>query len=432
MSASLRRVLDRAILRTVVVTSGALVAIGLVVSFAVAMMQDDDEAISIAQNLGQEIDEGGHASARAVFAKESGELALGARRIEAFDASESLGDAARDSGSDGCAFDGGARRCRASTGSYHVVVVTPLRSIALLAAPVGAAIFLTALLSGLLLFAAGRRSAQSAVVPLLRLEAKIREAEALPPSSDVAEAWGLAEVDSLAAALRAALARAEVATARETRFVAGAAHELRTPLTRLRGQLDLALQEPGLAGEPKERIRLALGNVTDLVRLTEALLAMARGALPTTEPVDLSDTVDAALRTLDEPGRARVAVARATDAIVSGEPALLEHALRNLVENALLHGEGHVSIAITLPDESDDVTVDVVDEGKGIAEAELERVKVAFVRGEGSGKNRGTGIGLALVDHVARLHGGSLALENVESPKRGLRARLRFPRWKGR
>ena len=429
MSASLRRVLDRAILRTVVVTSGTVIAIGLLVSFAAALKQDDDEAIAIAHDLAQELDEAGHATARSVFAKETSELALGARTVEAFDGSETLGGAARDSGSDGCTFEATERRCRVSIASFHVVVVTPLRSIASVAAPVGVAIFLTALLSGFLLFAAGRRSARGAVVPLLRLEAKLRDADALPRSTDVPETWGLAEEDSLSAALRAALARAEIATARETRCVADAAHELRTPLTRLRGQLELALQEPGLAGEPKDRIRLALANVTDLVRLTEALLAIARGALPQVEPVDLSDTVDAVLRGLDEQERARVEVSRTADALVSGEPALLEHALRNLVENALLHGEGTVTIATTL---GDDVTVDVVDEGKGIVEAELERVKVAFVRGEGSGKSRGTGIGLALVDHVARLHGGSLTLENVGPPKSGFRARLRFPRWEAR
>lgn len=49
MSASLQRVLDRAILRTVLITCGAVVAIGLLVSFFAATKQDDDEALAIAQ-----------------------------------------------------------------------------------------------------------------------------------------------------------------------------------------------------------------------------------------------------------------------------------------------------------------------------------------------------------------------------------------------
>lgn len=426
MTASLQQVLDRAILRTVAITCGAVIVIGLVVSFVAATKQDDDEAIANAHNLAQELDEAGHGAARAVLAKETAELALGSRHVAAFDGTESLVDSTyADRGSDGCTFDGTTRLCRASVSTFHVVVATPVARIGTLAAPVALAVFVTALLCAALLFTAGRRSARAAVTPMLRLEAKLRASEGLPRSDELTEAWGLTEVDSLASALRAALTRAEVATARETRFVADAAHELRTPLTRLRGQLELALEDPSLGADARERTVRAVANVNELVRLTEALLAMARGVLPQREPVDLSDTVDSVLRTLDEVERARVSVSRATDAIVAGEPALLELALRNLVVNALVHGDGAISIRVTL---GDDVVVDVLDEGKGIAESELDRVKVAFVRGDETGKARGSGIGLALVEHVAALHQGALTLSN--RTEGGLCASLRFPRWR--
>lgn len=423
MSRSLRHVLDRAILRTVVVTSTAVVAIGLFVSLGSAVRQDDAEATALAHNLAQELEEGGHANARVVLAKETAELALGTRLVDAWDGSKPLARAADDRTRDDCAFVGAARACRASVGSYHVVVTTPLERYAELAAPVAIAVLLTALLCAILLFASGRRSARAAIVPLLRLEDGLREAKALPRSDEIAESWGLAEVDSLASALRAALARAELATARETRFVADAAHELRTPLTRLRAQLDLVADDPSLGTDARERTARALGSTSDLIRLTESLLAMARGELPDEEPVDLSDTAEAVVGALDEAQRARVTTEIAPDAIVAGEPALLELALRNLVENALLHTATSVRIVVVRTEDA--VVLDVVDDGAGISEGELERVKVAFVRGTRSAP--GSGIGLALVEHVAELHRGSLSLANRSEG--GLRARLHVPAW---
>lgn len=422
MSVSLQRVLDRAILRSVVVTAGAVLVMGLVASFIAALSQDDADASATAHNLAQELDEGGHATAHEVFAKERSEVVLGARTAEAWDGTVALSTSpGTDAAKDGCTFAGSLRRCRETVGTYHVVVATPIGVVVGHAAPVAGSVLLTALFCAVLLFIAGRRSARTAVTPLLRLEATLRDAKSLPRSDHVATEWGLAEVDSLASALRAALARAEVATARESRFVADAAHELRTPLTRLQGQLELTL--PTVTGEARERTSRALANVRDLVRLTEALLAMARGELPEREPVDLSDVVEAVTRALDERDRARVTTSLAPDVIASADPALLERAVGNLVGNALLHGKGQVRIVLTANDEA---VLDVLDEGEGIAEGERERLKTAFVRG--TTKAHGSGIGLALVDHVATLHSGALELSN--RTEGGLRARLRFPRWR--
>ncbi len=428
MSDSIARVLDGALRRAIVGTSAAVIVIGLVAALGAAIRQDDAEASAIARNLAQELSEGTHEGAADAFRRESTELDLEVRDVAAWDGATPLGPAGSYSG-DGCRLAAGAIACGATSTTYHVVVRTPLSRHASLAAPVALAVLVTAVLSALLVAAAGRRSTRRALAPLLALERSLHvpAPKGEPASRAIADAWGVAEVDAVASALKGALVRAELASAREARFVADAAHELRTPLTRLRGQLELVADDPALDDEARARLASARRSVGGLVSLTEALLAMARGELPAREAVDLSDVVEAAVATFTDAERGRISIEVPADALVEGAPALLEHALRNLVENALRHGAGKVTIAVR--EDGGRHVVDVTDEGEGLADADLERVKVAFVRGPRPAPDgpAGAGIGLALVEHVAELHGGTLELANCAP--RGLRARVSLPKW---
>ncbi len=76
----------------------------------------------------------------------------------------------------------------------------------------------------------------------------------------------------------------------------------------------------------------------------------------------------------------------------------------------------------------DAVTAQVDDHGPGLSEADLAKIRQPFVRGAHNARHiRGAGLGLALVDHVAALHGGSLALHNRGT---GLQATLRLSVWR--
>jgi signal transduction histidine kinase len=431
LSASIAEVLDRANRRTIALTTAAVIVIGLVAALLAAIRQDDGEAMDVAKNLSQELAEGSPDGAASLFAREVGELGLEGRRVDGWEGATALARAEGAYPGDGCRLRAAEIVCGVTNGSYHVAVRTPLTRHASQAAPVALAVLVTAIASALLVAAAGRRSSRRALAPLLALERSLHASPAKGEvaSRAIASAWGVAEVDALAAALRTALERAERASAREARFVADAAHELRTPLTRLQGQLELVAEDPALDAEARSRVASAHRSARDLVALTESLLAMARNELPAREAVDLSDVVGAATSNFAERERARITTDVPSDALVEGTPALLEHAVRNLVENALRYTTGPVAIAVAERDEALDVQV--VDEGEGLAEGDLSRMKIAFVRGPRSARDgAGTGIGLALAEHVAELHGGRLVLAN--RAERGLVARMSLPRWSAR
>ena len=92
--------------------------------------------------------------------------------------------------------------------------------------------------------------------------------------------------------------------------------------------------------------------------------------------------------------------------MVRGDPMLLRRMIRNLVENAKLHGEP--PIEVTVERRGDQAVLRVSDHGSVIAEDARERLFSPFYRIPGSTGSKGTGLGLALVRQIARRHGGEV------------------------
>ena len=225
----------------------------------------------------------------------------------------------------------------------------------------------------------------------------------------LAAGYGLA-----AATLRPVVARLEVGIARERRFVAEASHELRTPLSLLKTELELALRRP----RPPDELRAALSSAAEetdrLALLAEELLVLARAdereLRVDRERLPASELLDSVARRFapraEELGRA-LEVEAPRDLMVEGDRLLVEQALGNLVDNALLHGGGGVTLSAV--SRGDAVEFRVVDSGAGFAEDMLSR---AFERFSGAVGRGGAGLGLALVDAIARAHGGTVAARN--------------------
>jgi signal transduction histidine kinase len=91
---------------------------------------------------------------------------------------------------------------------------------------------------------------------------------------------------------------------------------------------------------------------------------------------------------------------------VSGDPLLLRHMVRNLLENAKRYGQGS-EIRAALEPAADTITLAVEDGGPGISEQERERIFTPFYRVPGADRaGSGVGLGLSLVRQVAQYHGG--------------------------
>jgi heavy metal sensor kinase len=220
----------------------------------------------------------------------------------------------------------------------------------------------------------------------------------VPPARD--------ELSALGTTLNAMLARVDRAFERERSFTADASHELRTPLSILKAEVDLALTGERTREELEAALRSASEETDRLARLADDLLVLARaddGRLPLAlEPVELGElAVRVAGRFAAhaaDAGRS-VEVLPGEAVVVTADPLRLEQALSNLVDNALRHGAGTVTVQVAQAE------LHVTDEGKGFSDEQRER---AFDRFEGSG----AGLGLSIVDAIARAHGGSAHADN--------------------
>jgi signal transduction histidine kinase len=224
------------------------------------------------------------------------------------------------------------------------------------------------------------------------------------------------EISRLGETLNEMLVRLDAGIARERRFVADASHELRTPLAALRTELELAARRPRSQRELEAAVASAAEEVERLVRLADDLLVLARaddGQL-VIRPEELRVRA-----LLDEVAERRAAdAARAGQGIhvsapdglvVVGDRGRLEQAVGNLVDNALVHGDGIVRLEARADDGR--ILLTVSDEGPGFPASFVPRALERFTRADPSRSGGGTGLGLAIVDAIARAHGGAVRVD---------------------
>jgi two-component system OmpR family sensor kinase len=221
------------------------------------------------------------------------------------------------------------------------------------------------------------------------------------------------ELGRLGKTLNDMLERLDAALEHERSFIADASHELRTPLALLKAELELSLRRPRTAEELEEALRSAAGETDRLTRLAEHLLVLARSDQgPLTlrrEPIVAESLAGNVAGRFAASGRA-IEVAVPEGLGVSGDRVRLEQALGDLVANALEHGSG--TVRITGAEADGQVELHVLDEGSGFAPAFLPRAFERFSRADEARSGGGAGLGLAIVDAIARGHGGSAHAAN--------------------
>lgn len=222
----------------------------------------------------------------------------------------------------------------------------------------------------------------------------------------------------------------------KTAFFSNVSHEFRTPLTLMLGPMDDALADRSqpLPPQQRERVELARRSALRLQKLVNSLLGFTRveagRARARYVPTDLASCtaeLASSFRSAIEKAGLRLAI----DCPPLPQPVwvdrdMWEQLVLNLLSNALkftFHGE----IAVRLRAVDDGVELQVRDTGIGIAPADLPHVFERFRRVEGarSRTHEGTGIGLALVQELARLHGGSVAVDS--EPEQGSTFTVRLP-----
>jgi signal transduction histidine kinase len=194
-------------------------------------------------------------------------------------------------------------------------------------------------------------------------------------------------------------------------FASNVSHELKTPLTSVRGAAELLREDwQSMSAEQRQRFLDNIHADADRMdRLVRGMLQLARiQSAPTeSEAIDVAALVEGLARRPD--GEVQVTVAPGLPSL-NMNPAHLEVALRNLLDNALRHGAG-AAVELRVQARGGRVEFAVRDGGPGISEGNRARIFDRFftterVRG-------GTGLGLAIVRAVAETRAGSITLDDA-------------------
>jgi two-component system phosphate regulon sensor histidine kinase PhoR len=204
-------------------------------------------------------------------------------------------------------------------------------------------------------------------------------------------------------------------------FVANVSHELRTPLAAIKSVVETiaggAIDEPKVA---REFLARADAEVDRLILLVEELLELSRiesGDVPLAiAPVEIEALLmDVVERMRPQAERKQLSLMLETEPDL-GELAIdagrIEHAVINLVHNAIKFTAEGGSIVVSARRADDRLFVRVKDSGIGIAADELPRVFERFYKSDQSRASQGSGIGLAIVKHAVEAHGGSVSVES--------------------
>ncbi|CAB3755869.1 ATP-binding protein [Paraburkholderia solisilvae] len=262
------------------------------------------------------------------------------------------------------------------------------------------------------------------LAPLRRVTGALdaRHPEALDPLPDSRLP---VEVRPLVRALNGLLERLAAALDTQKAFVADAAHELRTPLAAVQIQAQLVARAHDDATRSEALTDLQAG-VTRATRLAEQLLALARTEPDGREAASQLD-LDALLHDcvasyapLAQRRGVDLGIEASETALVSGDPEALRVLFNNLIDNATKYTPSGGRVDVCVREADGHPTVQIADNGPGIAREERSRVFDRFYRvGEGANRARtdvaGSGLGLAIVRRIALQHHASVTLGDSQS-----------------
>ncbi|GAB4382756.1 sensor histidine kinase [Albidovulum sp.] len=240
-----------------------------------------------------------------------------------------------------------------------------------------------------------------------------------------------AELRPLVLALNGFIARLHGAIARTETFIAEAAHHIRTPLATVRARAEIALRQ-----SPSEEMRTTLRAVIRAVeessrsagQLLDHAAVVARSDRLAAEPLELN-RLAAELAEAFRPTAELKDLALRVDGAdrpvpLRGDRALLEAALRNLIDNAIKYSPPDSAIEIAVAP-GPPARIEVRDRGRGLGGGDRARLTQRFVRGPNAADVVGSGLGLTIVAEVAAAHGGRFEIEEREGG--GTCARLILP-----
>ena len=274
------------------------------------------------------------------------------------------------------------------------------------------------------------------LTPLQKLTSEVSQIQAQNLSTQLAVPNSKDEIAQLTSSFNEMLARLDNAFSTQKQFSANAAHELRTPLAVLQTNLEVfeKKQEPEIV-EYRQLFTMIKEQTARLSQLVGTLLDMTNlKSVPRTDQVALEELVDEVFCDLDPVAeKAGISIDfndssnQDSHTDVTGSYVLLYRAVYNLVENAIKYNRPHGSVSVSVKQERGQAMVLVTDTGIGISPENQKKIFDPFFRVDKSRSRAmgGAGLGLALVDSIAKEHGGTVKV--LESSETGSTIALMLP-----
>ena len=228
-----------------------------------------------------------------------------------------------------------------------------------------------------------------------------------------------AEMVPLVSSLNNLMGRLDQSLNRSEDFIAEAAHRVRTPLATVRSHAEATLQRVDRE-ENRKALRAMVRAIDESSRAAGQLLDHAmitfRADHLERQPLNLTDLVEELVHRLEPVAEMKdidFKVVADSQVPISGDPILLQNAIRNLIDNALKYspGESEIELSVTAQPRP---TLQVCDQGPGFPPEQINDLVGRFARGSNAQGTTGSGLGLTIVQDVVTAHGGVLQLANKE------------------
>ncbi len=231
------------------------------------------------------------------------------------------------------------------------------------------------------------------------------------------------ELNPLVQTVNSALDKLESGFTRLSELNSDLAHEMRTPVHALRLECESMLTRQDLPEQTMDQLESMMETLVHMGAVIEQMLVLARFEDPSTSITSVRLQADTLIRDaiapfepLAEEKGISIHLASTRGLSFMGDAILLKRALHNLLGNAIRHSPKGSLVRLSALREGDTCAFAVSDNGEGIPASLLGQLGRRFVRQDAS-RNRqsgGAGLGLAIVQGIAKLHGGSLVLQSTE------------------
>lgn len=285
----------------------------------------------------------------------------------------------------------------------------------------------------IMLFFVARYLAGKNIQPIVRItettsritRKNLNERILLPQSKD--------ELYTLTNSINDLLDRMENAFIRERQFTNDASHELRTPLSVIKGTLEVLVRKPRKEEEYKEKINYCVSEIDNMSERVDQLLLLARFdkanillRKQTLPAISLLDNTIHRHRKLIHDKNILIDIVEESQVEVNTDPYYAEMIIENIVSNAIKYSHQGGKISIKTLSKRDKVSIEVIDNGIGIKEEDLEHVFNPFFRSDLLNHKHitGSGLGLSIVKKASEVLGARVKLENHSND--GIKAEIIF------